>query len=663
MSLFYNRDNNISGVALLTGLTFSPDYGSSVQFEAKNNYLSASDKTPSIAPLGINSVVANFDLKFSLRKNDAQQLIKFYENQSGTGIFGFSDGSNIYKLLSGTIDSLGGLDSANNGKYNVSLRFGVERNAPSLSWSGGSFVNHQFQKWETGQSYSKYDVVYFEHDMEEPVNNWFYATQNHTSSISNNPLSTGEKWTTNLFEDSNEGFTISQTPTVKKTEFKNSFIQRVNDQKNIHSFDSIEISYKDISDKKTKALLHFAESKLGYKRFKHQFPEIYNRPKLFVCPSWNHQWNSKESNNLSLSLMEDPLGIEEKGCPSITITQQSGRSSLNLNVTGLDYCFYQTGDSKQTIQSQNLSISWPNTGQSNTLKLFGPIAGLTGTGQGIIKARYDVAKNLSHLNLSGNNISVTNLYFAPNLVDFNYANNSVGGFDLRDKPLLKTVKIQNNNATYFNISNSSGVTGIFATGNRISGLYVKETFGGLYSGNLRSGYANFSGNGEISNQEIPFITGLTGRSWTVGYEYNPYFEETTTPEPEDNPTFYEIVALAGADAYSACNSMVNITGYGDSAFLEDCLKMNYRNTPYYDGNIYLSDGSGYFAFQKVCCGKGIFLESGLCSVATSTTEEPTTTTTTEEPSTTTEEPTTAPPSYCADPAAMNYLEIGPCMYP
>lgn len=672
MSLFYDRDRNISGVELLTGLTYSPEYGSSVQFEAKNNYVLSSDRIQSIAPLGLNSIVGKFALKFSLRENDAQKLINFYESQSGTGIFTFSDSSNIYKTLSGTIDSLGGLDSASNGKYGLALDFHVERNAPCLNWSGQSFVSHEFRTWQPNQSYNKYDIVWFEHDVEEPTNNWFYSLEDHTSSLSNNPLSTGQNWTTNLFEDSNEGFSVNQAPMVKKSEFKASFAQRINDQKNIHSFESIDISYKNISDKKTKSLLHFAESKLGYKRFKHQFPEIYNRPKLFTCASWGHQWNAKESNSLTLSLMEDPLGVEEKGSPSISITQQAGKSQLNISVTGSGYCFYQTGDLKQLISSPNLSISWGNTGQTNTVNLFGPIVGLTGTGQSIIRSKYDVAKNLTHLNMSGNSIGVANLYYAPNLIDFNYANNNVGGFDFRGKPNLQKVQIQNNGATYLNIASCPRVTGLYATGNYIIGSYVNEAFGNLYSGGLFGGVANMFGNGQISNSTYSFVTGLTGRAWNVTYNYDPYIETTTTLAPIIQPTCHTLTVGMANNIYSACHAPANQDILADAATIDTATKINYEETIFSgDSSIFIAGGIGYREFSRVCCGKAVFVSEGSCPVTTTeepttTTEEPNTTTTTEEPNTTTTED---PCNYgCTDASALNFdpfanCDDGSCIYP
>ena len=193
MSLFYDRDRNITGVDLLTGFTFDPIYGSTANFSTKSNFIAYSDKVPNIAPLGINSIVGEFGLSFQLRESDAQKLINFYESQSGTGVFSITDNSNIYKTLSGTIDSLGSLDSSNNQKYSVNLKFNVERNASVLNWSGQSFVNHEFKRWDTGIAYNSYDIVYFENDLEDPLFNFFYCTGEHFTSFENHPLSTKKK--------------------------------------------------------------------------------------------------------------------------------------------------------------------------------------------------------------------------------------------------------------------------------------------------------------------------------------------------------------------------------------------------------------------------------------------------------------------------------------
>ena len=672
MSLLYDRDRNISGVSTLTGLTISPEYGSSASFENKNAFLPLYDKYSSIAPQGLNSLVGTFNWNFSLRKVDAQSLVNFYESQSGTGIFPVVDHSNIYKTLSGTITSLSELNTQNNQKYSTQLEFAVERNSPHLNWSGQSFVNHSFVKWQEGLIFNEDDVVWFENDLEEPTNNWFYSASGHTSSIANHPLSTGNLWTKNLFQNPNGDFSFSQQPTVKKNEFRGSFAQRIKEQKNIHSIDDLAVSYKNLTDKKTKAILHFLESKIGYKKFEYQVPEIYNRPKLFFCPSWNHQWNAKDSNNLTLRLIEDPLGLKGSGNAAITIVQSSGNSSLRFSATGDNYCFYDTGNGKTLVTGTHL-LSWQNTGINHSVKFYGRVAGLTGSGQSLISARFDAAKQLKSLNLSGNQISNINLYYSPALENVIVPNNRIGGFDLAGKTGLKYFDANNNSGVYLNIGECYSLTGLKVKDNDISGSYIDSALSGLYSFGNFSGLADFSGNNAILESSSPYVTGLTGRGWDV--RYDAFTASTTTTTTTPAPTPYTGISITYAsNGYDAChagtgvNVKINATGINLATRVNFSGVSDIENGPSY---FFLSDGDNYYQCLKICCEIASVISFGEdCSVVTSTT----TTTTTEEPATTEEpsstaEPTTGPPSYgCTDPSALNYdpnaqFDSGGCIYP
>ena len=72
-------------------------------------------------------------------------------------------------------------------------------------------------------------------------------------------------------------------------------------------------SFNNISDKQLKTMLHFLENKGGYRRFKHQIPSVYNRPKVYYSPKWTHTWNYVNSNTLSVELKEDPMGVIPTG--------------------------------------------------------------------------------------------------------------------------------------------------------------------------------------------------------------------------------------------------------------------------------------------------------------------------------------------------------------
>jgi len=60
-------------------------------------------------------------------------------------------------------------------------------------------------------------------------------------------------------------------------------------------------------------MLHFLENKGGYRRFRHQIPSLYNRPKVFYCQEWKHNWVYQDSHNLDVSLIEDPMGVIPTG--------------------------------------------------------------------------------------------------------------------------------------------------------------------------------------------------------------------------------------------------------------------------------------------------------------------------------------------------------------
>ena len=116
-------------------------------------------------------------------------------------------------------------------------------------------------------------------------------------------------WTQNLFYDTEIGLEISTTPTITKTEFRNSFPQRVKEQENVHAFQQIRLKYSNINTVQLKSTLHFLETHLGYRKFRFDCPKIYNRPKIYYCESWQHSWKYENSHDLELVLTEDPLGI------------------------------------------------------------------------------------------------------------------------------------------------------------------------------------------------------------------------------------------------------------------------------------------------------------------------------------------------------------------
>lgn len=307
MSLFYNRDRNISGITSLTSFDFSPNYGSNIQFTCKNNRVNYTSNTYSLMPITLNNIVATCSFGFTANETDAQKMIDYFESQEGTGAFAINDASLIYHPLTGFADNFG-ISMVHNNLYNVALTFSVERNSTMLNWSGMGFVDYPAEEWQDSQDYQNYKVIYYPLYTDK-FKNYFYCTGDHTSSASNSPTGVSSMWTQELFYSDDIGLTVETTPAITKYDFKNSFLQRVKEQENIHSFQQVSLTYKNISDAQLKSTLHFLESHLGYRKFQFNCPKIYNRPKIYYCESWQHTWNYKDSHTLQLTIVEDPLGI------------------------------------------------------------------------------------------------------------------------------------------------------------------------------------------------------------------------------------------------------------------------------------------------------------------------------------------------------------------
>ena len=80
--LFYDRTRNIKGVsapAELTSLSLTPVYGSQVTFSSKSNSYQTDDNYYNLIPLSLNSLSANFKLRYDVNETGARKLSNFFE--------------------------------------------------------------------------------------------------------------------------------------------------------------------------------------------------------------------------------------------------------------------------------------------------------------------------------------------------------------------------------------------------------------------------------------------------------------------------------------------------------------------------------------------------------------------------------------------------------
>ena len=173
------------------------------------------------------------------------------------------------------------------------------------------FLNFKFNNWKANKEYKKDDVVFFEggpNNSSNKLNNFFYCLKDHVSHVDILPswdVGYGQ-WTQefNWCPDANWQNSVN----FDVTKFGSDFQQREKNRKNSSLFE-IDYKFSAISSQQLKSMLHFLENKGGYRRFIHNIPSLYNRPKVVIAVQWTHTWVSCEAHDLSVRLIEDPLGV------------------------------------------------------------------------------------------------------------------------------------------------------------------------------------------------------------------------------------------------------------------------------------------------------------------------------------------------------------------
>lgn len=311
--LFYNRDRNISGVIApedLSTLSLNPVYGSRAEFSSNNIAYETDNAYYNLIPSSLNNLSVSYKVRYDIDEDECAKLVNFFESKEGHKSFVFNpDNSGIYKSNQSFCDNYA-VNHINNNHYELAADIVVDQAPTLLNWSGMNFTNYNFENYSLSTSYKKYDIVYTGVN-ELKLNNFFYCTEDHTSVSSNSPTGANSAWTREFFFEPDIGFQNDVQIQVSKVDFKNSFPLRIKTKKNAAKFDAA-YKFTDINDKQLLCMLHFLENKAGYRRFRHQIPSVYNRPKVFFCPQWSHTWKYKNHHDLDVTLIEDPLGVIPK---------------------------------------------------------------------------------------------------------------------------------------------------------------------------------------------------------------------------------------------------------------------------------------------------------------------------------------------------------------
>lgn len=303
---FYNRVNNFSGISGIDLTGVKPDYGSRVTFAADNLSVNIHDNHLYVIPNGLNSLRGNFELLYKVNESGAREIANHVEESSGISVLSFAIDGELFKNNYGYCDNYA-INHKSVEDYEVALNIQVAEAPNMMNWSGTNYLNYELEQWTGSKEYSTFDIVYTGIN-DNKLNNFFYCTGDHTSTPDNSPTGLNSMWATNydFFWCPDAG--LQNEVTFDTLKFGAKLQKRQIIEKNT-ALVPVNYTFSDVTTKEALSILHFLENKGGYRRFRHQIPSVYNRPKVYICPRWSHEFKSFNSHTIQVSFIEDPLGV------------------------------------------------------------------------------------------------------------------------------------------------------------------------------------------------------------------------------------------------------------------------------------------------------------------------------------------------------------------
>lgn len=318
MSFFYDRGQNVTGTIPAT-LDYVASYGMQVNFQADLTQYSTVDNYVYMMPKGLNHLQMTATIPYTARKEeDARKIVGFFQALNGTGYFQYTDPAQIYKPINLFVNNIEDTFDVND-LHNVQVSASSDQSSPLLNWNNNFLTGSTLRgDWATSTSYSKYDVVRHTGNATYPLNtsnlydSFYYCTGDHTSQSSVNGSEIGAgKWTKEFSFDPTYSTQVSVESSVIKTDLPYSYAKRTKFGLHANAIKSFKLDFNGISDAEARCILHFLIGRQGYRKFQYKIPKIYNQEKYFFAPQWSHTLVYKNVNNISISLIEDPLGVRK----------------------------------------------------------------------------------------------------------------------------------------------------------------------------------------------------------------------------------------------------------------------------------------------------------------------------------------------------------------
>jgi uncharacterized protein YjbI with pentapeptide repeats len=264
-------------------------------------------------------------------------------------------------------------------------------------------------------------------------------------------------------------------------------------------------------------MLHFLESHLGYLKFKYTSPKIYNRPKIFYAESWSHTWNYKDSHNLTVSLVEDPLGIlNQIDTPDLSLYQSSSRTSFTGSASASDGIYLISTGKKEARENGEFTGNWGSSNE-RTIKFYQQLDSVTCTGQDLNKISFGAKSEIGTGIFSSGNISEVYFNGAKNINYLNFSGNSLTSIDCSNVTGLRYVNLNSNPLTGANFSGCDNLTGVYIRNSTVlSSASLSTILNEVGAGGGISGEIICSGN-PSGQSSFMNVSNLDYRGWNQVY--------------------------------------------------------------------------------------------------------------------------------------------------
>lgn len=162
---YYNRSSSISdNYTYVDATTFSPIYGSSVDFSSRINIIPTSDNTLKILPASENNLAIRYKLRFALNDTDTGNLLKTIEIAAGVKYLKFNDPSGIYKSIVGYVEDYSVNKNTKGNLNEITISLASYTSSPLFNWKTSSLINVNIGSFnpriESAQTFKQFDIVY-----------------------------------------------------------------------------------------------------------------------------------------------------------------------------------------------------------------------------------------------------------------------------------------------------------------------------------------------------------------------------------------------------------------------------------------------------------------------------------------------------------------------